>query len=606
MNFIRPSSFFVGLLALGLAPNLSSAGLPDALDVSELEPGMLATVKTVLRGTEIEEFQVELVSVVHDVAPNQDMILARAIGEEIEHLGVAQGMSGSPVYVDGKLVGALSSTWSFLKDPLLGITPVHQMESEASWSSAALDASGSAPHASPGVPALREASSVGPALAGVTATDRLRAGAPPAADRGFAPIASPLVLSGFDRRVVNLVADLFEPYGFTVVEGGAAGKAQRGGKIEPGATLGVRLAGGDVNMTAIGAVTWVDGDRVHGWGHPFFQMGDVEMPLVSGYIHAIMPSRMLSFKLGSGGEVVGTLTNDRRSGISGRLGAGPRLTNFDLTVTQHGKTDTYHYELVRHPILGPALVGVVAANSILARAGTFSEETVRFVQNIRLDDGRETTVETLITGEQTVGQIVDLLSQAASVIVTNPFEAVNIDQITAELIYEPGLRAAFLTEAWIDDDQLEPGDTVTGTYIIQDYRGAETRHRFSIPLPADAREARYLLVVADSRTAEQYEAERAPRQYQPRTLDEFLARIDRLKQTDQVHLQLYRQSEGVLIDGRPLPDLPPSVLSVFRGASRSGQEDHLPAEIVWEDQVSIGRFLSGGHSILFEVRKENR
>jgi hypothetical protein len=250
------------------------------------------------------------------------------------------------------------------------------------------------------------------------------------------------------------------------------------------------------------------------------------------------------------------------------------------------------------------VIGVVATNSLLSRAGSVHEETVRFVQEIHLTDGRQTTVETVFAGNQTLPQIVDLLSQAADVILTNPFEDVEIERIRAELVYDEGARMSFLTELTLDDDTHAPGDVLRGGYVLRDWRGGETTHRFAVPLPADAREARYLLLVADSRTAEQYEAERAPRLYAPRTLDEFLDRIRRLKQTDDVYLNVYRQSDGVLIDGRPLPDLPPSALTVLRGASRSGPQDELPAELVAEQQDSVGSFVQGGHTILFEVRKE--
>ena len=123
-------------------------------------------------------------------------------------------------------------------------------------------------------------------------------------------------------------------------------------------------------------------------------------------------------------------------------------------------------------------------------------------------------------------------------------------------------------------------------------------------MPKDAREGRYLLLLADASTAEQYEAERDPRSYRPQSLNEWLARIRRLKRTDELHLHLYRQSKGVLLDGRPLADLPPSHLSVMRGASRSGIADELPAEIVYREDIPLGRFLQGAHTILFEVRKE--
>jgi hypothetical protein len=249
-------------------------------------------------------------------------------------------------------------------------------------------------------------------------------------------------------------------------------------------------------------------------------------------------------------------------------------------------------------------VGLVSANSISAREGGVAPETVHFKQHLVLDDGRETTLETVFAGDQLLSQTVDLLSQAASVIVTNPFQEVMIDKIDAEIDYEPGIQATFLREATLSDDTPEPGDDLRGTYVLRDYRGEESTHSFRIRLPESAREGRYLLLVADASTAEQYEAERDPRAYQPRSVDELLARIKRLKRTDELHIHLYRQSKGVLLDGRPLADLPPSRLSVMRAPSRSGNAAVLPAEIVYQERVPLGKFVQGAQTILFEVRKE--
>jgi hypothetical protein len=221
-----------------------------------------------------------------------------------------------------------------------------------------------------------------------------------------------------------------------------------------------------------------------------------------------------------------------------------------------------------------------------------------------LDDGRETTVETLFAGDQNLRDVTGLLAEAARVIVGNPFEAVQLDRIEGEIALDSGIRMATLTGLSLEDDRPEPGDTVRGWYTLRDWRGAESRRAFSIPLPADAREGRYLLLAADAATAELYEAERDPRSFGPRSLDELLARIERLRRTDEVHLHLYRQSQGVLIHGRPLADLPPSALSVMGGAARSGIEDRLPAELVHESRVGVDRFVQGGHTILFEVMEE--
>jgi hypothetical protein len=259
---------------------------------------------------------------------------------------------------------------------------------------------------------------------------------------------------------------------------------------------------------------------------------------------------------------------------------------------------------VRNRFLAPRLVGLTAANAVLSRLGLQGERTVSFTQRIVLEDGRDTEVKTLISGDETLQQITSLLSQATRVIATNPFEDVEIARVEATLAYEPGVRLGALTELAVDDDTVEPGGVFRGTYVIRDFRGDERRHRFAVPVPDDAPEGPYLLLAADAMTAEQYEAERSPRSFEPRTLDEYLERLRRLRQTDEVHLHLYRRSDGVLIDGKPLADLPPSVLSVLRGAARSGIEENLPAELVYEETIAAGRYIVGGHDLLLRVRKE--
>jgi hypothetical protein len=590
-------SFF---LLVATAPAVTAADLVQAdasagaardtrsqpiLPIGEVVPGQIALAKTVFRGTEIDTFSVEIVSVVHRVGPDRDLILGRGLGPKLERFGVAEGMSGSPVYVDGRLVGAISSSWTFAREPLLGITPAEQMAREAAQ----------------GLASPSRRASTDPEAG----RDLLEGRVPPSPNgSGPVPIRSPLVMSGFDRRLVAFAAEMFEPWGFTVAEGGGAGAEEMGGAIEPGATLGVRLVGGDANMTAIGAVTRVEGDEVHAWGHPFFQMGDVEFPLVQGYIHAIVPSQLMSFKLGSGAKTVGSITADRRSGVFGRLGVLPRLTDVELRVSRGGEERSYHFELVRNRFLTPPLLGITTTNAILAQGGLAGEETVRFRQRLVLGDGRETTVETLFTGAQTLPEVASLLSEAARVLALNPFEEVLLDRVEASLVFEPEVRLAALTAVTVDRDSLEPGDVLRGGYTLRDWRGGEKRHRFSIPLPETAREGRYLLLVADAPTAEMYEAERAPRSVAPRDLDELLERMRSLRQPNEVHVLLYRASQGVLIDGRPLPDLPPSTLAVMRSAARSGTEEDLPAELVAEQRLPLDRLVQGGHTILLEVRKE--
>jgi hypothetical protein len=581
-------------MATALLPALLAASCALAgsafLPLSEVSPGAVATGRTVFQGTEIDTFSVEIVSVVRDVAPGKDLILARGLGERMERLGVSQGMSGSPVYLNGRLLGAVSSTWGMITEPLMGITPIGQMTGEVEWE---VPGSGESGALLPEKP-RRDA---------VSGRDFLE-GRPPGPSLASTAIATPLVFSGCDPRLALHAASVFEPWGFVVTEGGSAGDASGAGELRPGSTLGVRLIGGDMNISAIGTATWIDGRRVHGWGHPFLHLGRVEMPLVDGYIHAVIPSRNVSFKMGSGGEVIGTLTGDRRSGISGILGREPRTTSLDMQVVREGERRTYHFDLARSRFLTPNLVGLAASNAFLSERGMMESETVRFTQRLLLDDGRETESRFLIAGEYTLAAVADALTDAPRRIALNPFEDVLLKGVEVTVEFESPARLSTIERAHLDGRVVERGGTLRGSYTLRDWRGEERAVRFAVPVPEDHGPGAHAVVIADAATMEELEAERSPRSRDARDLDELLTRIRDRRRGDHVYIALYRAPSGVLVDGRELPRLPRVARSVIQRASRSDGGDHLFAELVSEQSTGESGMVLGAHILPCRVKRE--
>ncbi len=372
------TSVAIALLLAALAPRAHAVDLDPArfVSVDELRPGDRCVGRTVFSGNEIEEFDVEIVGIVRNVSPGSDLIIGRAHDETLDRTGILQGMSGSPVYLDGRLVGAISATWPFTKEPLAGITPIGEMLP-------ALDGIDAAPGERHG----SEPDGFGAALypPGEYATSRIgwiaglagrgdRPDALPArgvlgsyGGRDMTALASPLVVGGGDERFLARVGEILGDAGYTPVLGVAGAQGAAGGPLEPGSAVGVQFVSGDLNWTAIGTVTYREGDRLLAFGHPLFNAGTVEVPMVGASVHALVPLLSVSFKMATGGALAGTFRQDRRRMVGGVVGVSPDMLPLHVTVREEGYAErTFDFEVVRARPYSSVFAG-------MAVAGAFSE-----------------------------------------------------------------------------------------------------------------------------------------------------------------------------------------------------------------------------------------
>ena len=309
MPSLRLAAALVLTALLGLAPAAAdekpASPRDDIFPMSAVRPGMKGYGLTVKQGTKIERFEVEVIDIIRNHLVKQDVILVRCLGEAFADHQIAQGMSGSPIYFDGKLAGALAYTWSQAKHPIGGVTPIEIMLAEGDRK-----LEGRAP--------------------GMLPRTRLRRGDPKpiASSTELRPIGTPITVAGFSAASRQALAAEFAPQGFTVCGGGAAaGGPMKGAQwvnldapMEPGGSIVVDLLRGDYSASALGTCTHVDGKKVYGFGHEFNLLGETLLPMSVGYVYTILASRDISFKLGSSIRQVGALVQDRPACIVGHLG----------------------------------------------------------------------------------------------------------------------------------------------------------------------------------------------------------------------------------------------------------------------------------------------
>jgi len=551
-------------LPAGAAPSVPTLG-PD-----DLRPGQKAVVKTVFEGGRVEDFDAEIVAVVKGGRTEGDLILAKATSERVIRSGVAQGMSGSPVYVEGRLIGALSSGWSFSREPLFGVTPIGEML-------AVLDLPVRADTLGTAGPAGADP---GPTRFGAFRweddRDADEPGPPPGTPFGIpggpTTLGVPLLCGGLHRVAQEEARRLFAPHGFAVTPGGrAADGGPPADSLKPGAAVAVDVLTGDVEMSAIGTLTWREGDRVLVFGHPLFQSGDVRLPLSTARIATIVASDLTSFKLGVRGRPVGTLTQDRRAAMSGRLGPSPRLLPITVDVEAQGRApQRYRFGSIEDRLLAPQLVGIAALNSLLESGGVGANQTLRWKVRLVRRGASPLVLGDVIASDVPAGDLAAAVAAPLRFLFGNPFGALKLDSVSVSIEAVPGRELWTLRSARVLDAAVRPGGTVRAECDVERWHGGRTTVPLSIAVPEEVPEGRYVLWLGGGPELSRYEASRLPGRYRPTSLDDAWRRLADIRSGDALYAALFASAPEVTREGRDYPELPVSALALLAGSQGAG------------------------------------
>ncbi len=315
------------------------------MPLKDVRAGMHGTGKTVFSGDKIEDFQVEILGVLENTGPKESLILGRLSGGPLEHTGVLQGMSGSPVYIDGKLIGAVAMAFPYAKDPIAGIRPIEEM--------LRVD---SAP------PPQRTASLFPASLAAPAATGF--------GDTRMTDVSTPLSLSGFTASAVEQFSPQLRKLGLEPRQGISTGGAPENrmgnpARLQPGSMISVELMTGDMSVGADGTITAIDGNKVYAFGHRFLAVGPTDLPFTRSEVIALLANINTSFKISSGHELMGVISQDRDTAIEGSLGTRAQLVPLDISVTRDTKrVENYHMQMVNDRFLTPYLMQMALFSAI--------------------------------------------------------------------------------------------------------------------------------------------------------------------------------------------------------------------------------------------------
>jgi hypothetical protein len=612
MTSMRRPVFFspvVVSVLLSATPLLAAEAMP----LSEVRPGMQGVGRTVFEGARVDEFGVRILGVLENaVGPRQSLILARLEGGPLARTGVIAGMSGSPVFVDGKLVGAVAYSFPFGKEPIAGITPIGDMLAAAQndaprAASARLHVSGDGAPAAP-LDRAAVAAALRRPLRSLLPTG-LPGEALPAAVAGatLSPLALPLVFSGFEPETFDWARGIFSRMGFAPVMGGGGGAAAPGPvpDLAPGAAVGVSLVEGDLDLSVTGTVTDVEGSRVYAFGHPFYNLGPTRFPLKKAWVYSIFPSLQVSWKIAAALDSVGTMDQDRATTIAGRLGEVPRMIPVEVHLRSPRTPErTFRFRIVEDELFTPVL-GYVSLLSVLqGHERAIGAATLRVDARLALSGGREVRVRDVVAGERPAQQAAAILAGPLALLEGNDFEKVTIDDLDVTVDAAETLETATLVRAWVDARlPLRPGTVAPVKVQFRTHRGETITDTLQVPIPPSAPTGTYTLLVADAATMDAVEQREMRQRFAARDFHDLLREINRLRVGSRIYARLTQPGGGAVVGGEYLPSLPGSVLSVLNSPDQGTSVVPLPASPVWSGELATDRAVSGWRQLSISVER---
>jgi hypothetical protein len=556
--------------------------------LSEIHKGLQGVAYTVFEGTKPEPMGVEILGVLHNaLGPRQDMILARLEGTKPEYTGVVAGMSGSPVYIDGRLVGALAYRIGvFSKEPICGITPIGSMmsvEEQHRTPATELAGSGDTAPSEPGAGEMSSGGASGPLIQ---------------------PMDTPLVFSGFSPDALNLWKE-HAPAGLVPVGGvgGSESGERQPDPLVPGSAVSAVLVRGDLDIAATCTVTYIDAKKMLACGHPITQFGPVSMPMTKAEVVATLPSPLEAFKIINTTETIGSITEDRESAIMGEFGKPAHMIPVTLRVTREGagpgqgkELEALHFEVIDQPQITPMAV-MVAVYQGLMQENTYSAQTTYHVQgSVKLSGYPSVKLNSLVAPTDALPanlQTALALGERFTRLYDNAARRTPIESVDLEVAAIPRRLTAEIESAHTSRVEVHAGDTITVEATILPWHGERRNVRVPVKLPSNLPEGPVRLLISDSGTLDRL---LQPPQFNAQQLDvaATIAQLNSVHTSDQLYVTLLAPEAQAAVDGRTLTAIPLSMANALaplrenKGMALNG-ESAVPMASLPMDAVLTGQ-----------------
>ena len=584
---------------------------PELFPLRDVKPGMKGVAYTIFEGDQVERVDLEVIGILNNaVGPKQDVILVRLLGDKVQQTGVVAGMSGSPVYIDGKLVGALAlKLGSFTKEAIGGVTPIESMlEVERLPASPA--------PAEPGLPsAPAKDSTVAPTAAlipgaygtSIPLPDEFAQQVNVGSGQMLVPIETPLVAAGLYPQTLAYFGKEFSSWGMTVMAGGTVPSSPADVELKPGDMVGFDLIRGDLSLSSGCTVTTVDGPNILACGHSLYGFGRVEVPLSRAHVVMTLASAQASTKIITTSGTIGTLTQDRQTAVAGKLGAGPPMIPVDVTLETPTANEKYHFEVIESPQLTPTLLATAVYNGIIGSPVYGEGSTLQLDGSIDVEGHTPVELEDLFAPtDQPVPAgfyVATEVQNAFSLIYSNPYEPPQIKRVDLRVKTLSERRWATIDNAWVEKSEVHPGETVAVKVLLRPYRGDPFIQEIPVTIPAQAARGTLELAVSDADFLNRnVQLLAATSQGQLAGLEELIQLLNRERHNDRLYATLLQPTPTMLVEDKQMPNVPTSAINVLDQRQNLGDARLLWQSTVGEWSVDMHQLIAGQRMLAITVK----
>ena len=579
----------------------------SVMPLADVRAGMQGIGKTVFAGDKVEDFQVEILGVLHNTGPRESLILGRLSGGPLEHTGVMQGMSGSPVYVGGKLIGAVAMAFPYAKDPIAGIRPIEEM-----FRVDAMPGRAGAPSA---IARLFDGNLL-PGLASAGQAVRISAPnkAPNTADAGLSmvEVATPLSLSGFTTAAIDRFTPGLRSLGLEPRQGISLGGApdMRMGdrsKLQPGSMISVELMTGDMSVGADGTLTCIDGDSVYAFGHRFLAIGPTELPFTRSEVLTLLANVNTSFKISSAKELMGVITQDRNTAVTGALGKRAAMLPLDISLSQESakqpkQVGDYHMQLVNDRFLSPYLTQMAVFSALDATERATGASSILVRASIEFENRKDAVeIRNIYTGEGGSAMVAAVNTAVPiSYVMQAGFEALKIKRVSVKLETANTKKDLSIGQVYLSKKEAKPGDTVELFTVLDGQNAAEHPSSVKYTIPRGTAPGTLYFTVADGSQTSIADLRQILTET-PHSPEQVIANVNRLHSGDKAYVRVWRAEPSYQVQGEEIPDPPPSLALVLGGVQNVPQvRNSKMAEIT----IDAGNMMvTGSKTVQLEVKE---
>ncbi len=583
------------------------------MPLAQVRPGMTGTGKTVFYGNKIEEFNVEILDIASNYYPQIDIIVARMGGEKVEKFGIVSGMSGSPVYIDGKLVGALAYRFgAFQTEPIGGIMPIEYMlkviEKERVRSVDTPVRMSSLPRYMEAVLCGADEKFWGDLIDGFAKTRQ---------HVGLSPIQAPLSTSGIDPRLFADFEPAFSSMGFELLPGAKTVLRDSIPPLQPGSAVCQVLLSGDMSIEGSGTVTDVFDNKILAFGHYVFNLGPVNLPLGRARVLTTLPSLMGSSKMISLLDIVGSVRQDRMPGVYGDLDQRPKMIPVTLNLKsvadgkhafQFNLADDYSLNNLTPFYLRIALIQAMTTGRLAA-----GSSTLELQGTIHLQDGRHIDFQDLFSSRKRLGysepgaeanQAGNLVSALLGVLLVNKFNAPDVTKMDLNVEFTRGERIASLYSIRQDKRVVTPGDSLTCNIHLKDENNKDILYQKKYKIPEKCKPGRLFVLVSSGTALTRFEMALNRQKFIPINYDHLLKLVDQRRTNNKIYIQIRIRDNGLLLKDKELLSLPPSVLGIMDSGRSSGKVGKLRDRVLFNDVIPTDLYITGAKRLSVQVKKK--